>query len=177
MTLPLRRKFLFDPWQKDDSLHAKSVKQDFDLDPTSELQTKCYLLMRWKRHQVLLLLLLFISAYFYDLNPHRPLKNFPRVFTSLSSTLHPFFWVKWPYLHLYYPYLSITYPYHSTSLGDTGSHRLFLPQGNPIHSESFCVSETSQFGQCMHQTRHFAPWCCCCSAFESLKKIICNISR
>lgn len=64
----------------------------------------------------MLLLLLFISAYFYALNPHCPLKNFPRVFTSLSSTLHPFFWVKWPYLHLYYPYLSIMYP---TSLSCT----------------------------------------------------------
>ena len=124
------------------------------------------------------MLLLFICAYFFDLNPHRPLKkNFPEYLPlciipctpfSRSSGLISIFTIPTS--------LSCTHTI-STSLADTGSHRSFLPQGNPIHPESFCVSETSHFGQCMYQIRDFASLCCCCSAFESLKKIMRNNSQ
>ena len=73
MALHLRQKFLFDPSKKDDSL---GVIKNWAL----------ILVLRKSYRQKVLLLL--VSASFYDLNTHRPLKKVSRVLTSLSRNRH-----------------------------------------------------------------------------------------
>ena len=73
MALHLRQKFLFDPSKKDDSL---GVIKNWAL----------ILVLRKSYRQTVLLLL--VSASFYDLNTHRPLKKVSRVLTSLSRNRH-----------------------------------------------------------------------------------------
>ena len=73
MALHLRQKFLFDPSKKDDSLGA--------------IKNWALILVPRKSYRQKELLLL-VSASFYDLNTHRPLKKVSRELTSLSRNRH-----------------------------------------------------------------------------------------